>query len=73
MPNNIINYELVNNIINIIIGMMIGIILGYIFLNKAEYHGLDSNDVVKEIHTDKDGRKYRWKPQVCMCLMNKKK
>ena len=66
-------YNTIDYIISILIGLIIGIIIGYILFKKIEYHGLDSNDVVKEIHIDEDGRKYKWLPQVCMCLRNKKK
>ena len=66
-------YNTIDYIISIIIGLIIGIIIGYVFLKKIEYHGLDSNDVVKEIHIDKNGKKYKWIPQVCMCLHTQKK
>ena len=49
-------YDIIDYLINIIIGLIIGIILGYVLFKKIEYHGLDSNDVVKEIHIDEDGR-----------------
>lgn len=61
-------YDIIDYLINIIIGLIIGIILGYVLFKKIEYHGLDSNDVVKEIHVDENGRKYKWVPRICMCL-----
>ena len=47
--------------------------MGYLIFKKVEYHGLNSNDVVKEINVDENGKKYKWLPQVCMSLYKKKK
>ena len=66
-------YKITDYIMSIFVGILVGIILGYIFFKKIEYHGLDSNDVVKEIHIDNNGRKYKWKPEICLCLGKKKK
>ena len=46
---------------------MIGIIIGYILNKKIKYIGPDSNDIVKEIHIDESGKKYKWMPKVCIC------
>lgn len=60
-------YQTINYIINIILGLMIGIIIGYILNKKIKYIGPDSNDIVKEIHIDESGKKYKWMPKVCIC------
>ena len=61
-------YHIIEYLISIFIGLIIGIIIGYMLFKKIEYHGLDSNEVVKEIHIDENGRKYKWVPRICMCI-----
>ena len=56
-----------NYIITIILGILIGSIFGYIILKPYKYRGPDSNIVVKEVHTDSNGKKYKWVPKVCIC------
>lgn len=63
------NYD-INKIINILLGLIIGVIIGYIFFKDIKYKGLDSNDVIKEIYTDSDGRKYKWNTKICICPIN---
>ena len=66
-------YNTIDYIISILIGLIFGVIMGYLIFKKIEYHGLNSNDVVKEIYIDENGKKYKWQPQICMCLSTKKK
>lgn len=53
-----------------IFGIVIGAIIGYFIFKTVKYIGPDSNEIVKEIHIDKDGKKYKFKPKITVCPIN---
>ena len=55
------------NIITIIIGLCIGFIFGYIIFKKYTYKGPNSNEIIKQIQIDSNGKKYKWIPEICIC------
>ena len=40
-------------------GIIIGSIIGYYIFKEIKYIGPDSNKIIKEIHMDEKGNKYR--------------
>ena len=68
--NNKMEINIVISIMTIIIGICIGLFLGYLFIKKYEYKGPDSNDIIKQIYIDENGKKYKWKPKICICPLN---
>ena len=63
-------FEFVINIVLVIIGIIIGILFGYLVFNKNIYVGPDSNDISSKIYEDSRGKKYKWKPKICICPIN---
>lgn len=62
-----LDYEYKSNIIlSIILGITIGIIIGNYFFKQIIYHGPDSNEIIKEIHSDSKGR-YKWETYITEC------
>jgi hypothetical protein len=53
-----------------IFGIIIGSIIGYYIFKKIKYIGPDSNEIVKQIYTDDNGRKYKYKPKITICPIN---
>ncbi len=53
-------------IVTILLGTIVGVILGYFFIKPRIYHGPDSNDIKKEVHTDSKG-KYVWDTVITIC------
>lgn len=53
-----------------IFGIIIGSIIGYYIFKKIKYIGPDSNEIVKQIYTDDNGRKYKYKPRITICPIN---
>ncbi len=68
--NNKMEINIVISIMTIIIGICIGLFFGYFFIKKYEYKGPDSNDIIKQIYIDENGKKYKWKPKICICPLN---
>ena len=62
--------ELMINLITIIIGLVVGMIFGFLIFKQYIYKGLDSNIASKEIHTESNGKKFRWIPKICICPVN---
>jgi hypothetical protein len=54
----------------IIIGITIGLCIGYFFMKKTKYIGPDSNKIVKEIYTDRNGKKYKYIPKITICPLS---
>lgn len=68
--NNILLNEPIQIIFNILIitlGLTIGLAIGNYWFKVYIYKGPDSNIVSKEIHTDVDGKKFKWVPKICVC------
>ena len=63
-------YSWTVNIIIIIFGLIIGLIFGYLIFNFNTYIGPDSNQIVSNIYTESDGKKYKWIPKICICPIN---
>lgn len=55
------------NILTIIFGLCIGIIIGFFSFKQYIYKGPDSNIIKEQIYTDFNGKKYKWKPNICIC------
>lgn len=53
-----------------IFGIIIGSIIGYYIFKEIKYIGPDSNEIVKQIYTDDNGRKYKYIPRVTICPIN---
>ena len=53
-----------------IFGIIIGSIIGYYIFKEIKYIGPDSNEIVKQIYTDDNGRKYKYKPRITICPIN---
>jgi len=53
-----------------IFGIIIGCIIGYYIFKEIKYTGPDSNEIVKQIYTDDNGRKYKYKPRITICPIN---
>ena len=62
--------EIVSILVTIITGILIGAIIGYIFFRDIKYVGPNSNKIVKETYIDTDGKKFKFKPNVCVCPSN---
>jgi hypothetical protein len=62
--------DIIINIITIIIGLVLGIVFGFLLFKQYIYKGPNSNIVSKEIHTEPDGKKFRWIPKICICPVN---
>jgi hypothetical protein len=59
--------DIISRIITIIIGILIGAVIGYFLFKDIKYIGPNSNQIVKEIYMDDDGKKFKFKPKVCIC------
>jgi hypothetical protein len=57
-------------IMTIIMGILLGSIIGYFIFRDIKYIGPDSNEIVKQIYTDSDGKKYKYKPHITICPLN---
>jgi hypothetical protein len=53
-----------------IFGIIIGSIIGYYIFKEQKYIGPDSNEIVKQIYTDDNGRQYKYKPRITICPIN---
>jgi hypothetical protein len=62
--------DIMINIIIIIIGLIIGIIFGFLLFKEYIYKGPDSNIVSEEIYSEKNGKKFKWIPNICICPIN---
>lgn len=62
--------SIIYTFITIIIGILLGVIIGYFIFRDIKYIGPDSNEIVKNIYNDSDGRKYKYKPHITICPMN---
>lgn len=62
--------EIFINLITITIGLVIGLIFGFILFKQYIYKGPDSNIVSKEIFVDKNSKKFKWIPKICICPIN---
>ena len=49
-----------NLIIVILFFIMAGMVIALIFIPTYKYHGPNSNNVIRGIHTDKNGKCYRF-------------
>lgn len=70
IKNNIMTIGLIQiifNILLIVLGLIIGMIIGNYCFKVYIHKGPDSNIVVKEIHIDENGNKFKWVPKVCIC------
>lgn len=65
-----INIDNIVFIITIIIGLIFGVIIGYIFFMDIKYIGPNSNEIVKKIYYDNDGKKYKLIPKISICPVN---
>lgn len=70
--NDINNNEesIISNFIVILFGIIIGSIIGYYLFKEIKYIGPDSNAIIKEIHIDEKGKKYRYIPKITICPVN---
>ncbi len=74
------NYKIVNDnkplesiiiyLITIIVGLLIGGTIGYFIFREIKYIGPDSNEIVKQIYTDSEGKQYKYKPKITICPIN---
>ena len=62
--------SIIYTFMTIIIGILLGVIIGYFIFRDIRYIGPDSNEIVKNIYNDSDGRKYKYKPRITICPMN---
>lgn len=53
-----------------IIGILIGGVIGYFIFRDIKYIGPDSNEIVKNIYTDKNGKQYKYKPKITVCPLS---
>lgn len=67
--NNVENTTIIFlvNAFTLILGLVLGMVLGYFMFKGYIYKGPDSNVVINQIHTEPDGKKYKWVPKVCIC------
>lgn len=68
--NNNNNDSIILTLVTIIIGILCGVIIGHFIFRDIQYIGPDSNDIVKQIYKDDDGRHYKFKPRITICPMN---
>lgn len=68
--SNINDESVIYTLMTIIIGIIIGSIIGYLIFKDIKYIGPDSNEIVKKIYTDTDGKKYKYVPKISICPLN---
>jgi hypothetical protein len=59
--------QIIFNILIIVLGLTVGLAIGNYWFKVYIYKGPDSNIISKEIHTDEDGKKFKWVPKICVC------
>jgi len=59
--------DIISTIITIIIGIVIGSVIGYICMKDIKYIGPNSNEIVKQIYLDDNGKQFKFKPKVTVC------
>lgn len=62
--------SVIYTLMTIIIGIVLGSIIGYFIFKDIKYIGPDSNEIVKKIYTDTDGKKYKYVPKISICPLN---
>jgi hypothetical protein len=68
--DNINEESVIYTLMTIIIGIILGSIVGYFIFKDIKYIGPDSNEIVKKIYTDTDGKKYKYVPKISICPLN---
>jgi hypothetical protein len=68
--SNINDESVIYTLMTIIIGVILGSIIGYFIFKDIKYIGPDSNEIVKKIYTDTDGKKYKYVPKISICPLN---
>lgn len=68
--NNVSDDSIIINLMIFIIGILIGSIIGYFIVREIKYVGPDSNEIVKKIYTDSNGKKYKYIPKITICPIN---
>ena len=68
--NNNADESVLYILITFIIGILLGSIIGYFIFKDIKYIGPDSNEIVKNIYSDTDGKKYKYVPKISICPLN---
>lgn len=61
---------IISDYVVIIFGLILGLVIGYFIFKEIKYIGPDSNEIVKNIYTEKNGKKYKYKPRITICPIN---